>query len=148
MVDQREALAVTTDLLTQFIWFALPGFEPSNPPPSTPPLKIIKILKRDVYVYISKQIVQVGKGYIWIEICLFLDISLQLYPLGSDLREWANQIVLHLLNLWMFSALCLYIVCIVYIVCPSLILHSTDRQPFVEMKTIFQNILAWAWVAY
>jgi hypothetical protein len=30
MVDQREALAVTTDLLTQFIWFALPGFEPST----------------------------------------------------------------------------------------------------------------------
>ena len=31
MVDQREALAVTMDLLTQFIWFALPGFEPSTP---------------------------------------------------------------------------------------------------------------------
>ena len=30
MVDQREALAVTTDLLTRFIWFALPGFEPST----------------------------------------------------------------------------------------------------------------------
>jgi hypothetical protein len=29
MVDQREALSVTTDLLTQFIWFALPGFEPT-----------------------------------------------------------------------------------------------------------------------
>ena len=28
MVDQREALAVTTDFLTRFIWFALPGFEP------------------------------------------------------------------------------------------------------------------------
>ena len=26
----NEALAVTTDLLTQFIWFALPGFEPST----------------------------------------------------------------------------------------------------------------------
>jgi hypothetical protein len=26
MVDQHEALAVTTDLLTRFIWFALPGF--------------------------------------------------------------------------------------------------------------------------
>ena len=30
MVDQREALAVTTDLLTWFICFALPGFEPST----------------------------------------------------------------------------------------------------------------------
>ena len=26
----NEALAVTTDLLTQFIWFALQGFEPST----------------------------------------------------------------------------------------------------------------------
>ena len=30
MVHQRQALAVTTDLLTRFIWFALPGFEPST----------------------------------------------------------------------------------------------------------------------
>ena len=30
MVDQREALAVSTDLLTRFIWYALPGFEPST----------------------------------------------------------------------------------------------------------------------
>jgi hypothetical protein len=30
MVDQRETLAVTTDLLTRFIWFALPGLELST----------------------------------------------------------------------------------------------------------------------
>ncbi len=30
MVDQREALAITTHLLTRFIWFALPGFKPST----------------------------------------------------------------------------------------------------------------------
>ena len=30
MVDHCEPLAVTTHLLTWFIWFALPGFEPST----------------------------------------------------------------------------------------------------------------------
>ena len=30
MVDQLEALAVITDILTWFIWFALPGFKPST----------------------------------------------------------------------------------------------------------------------
>ncbi len=30
MVDQRKALAITTHLLTRFIWFGVPGFEPST----------------------------------------------------------------------------------------------------------------------